>query len=105
MRTRDLKNLFPTTVQVTQEMINGANIMDEKDCIGARALKSVLPAKFRNNISWAVSDGGIFYPQTDKPCKGNRDNAIYTITAKDAKGEYVNMMCITEPMEIYLNCE
>lgn len=38
-----IKSLFPLKAQVTKEMLTNVDLWDSDDCIGARALKSVLP--------------------------------------------------------------
>ncbi len=100
MKKADLIALFPATVQVTKEMLTNVRTMNVRDCIGARAVKTVLPEEHKDQISWGVTDGG-FYKKGAKVRE--QKNCIFTIQARDEKGELVNMMRIEKPQTVIFN--
>lgn len=57
MKTQDLRGLFPVTVEITQKMIDEADIFKSQRCIGALALKSAMPSN--TWVSWAIRDGHV----------------------------------------------
>lgn len=80
-----LKELFPIKVMVTKEMINEADKSNPYKCIGAKALRSVMPKQFAGNITWSNITGTIY---------GGLDSLLIGTEEK------LPMMCITKPMEV-----
>lgn len=62
MSVDDIKQLFPITTTITQEIIDEGlkNIHDVSLCIGAIALKNVLPKELHDNVKWGIKTGIIY---------------------------------------------
>ena len=84
MKIKDFEALFPLKAMVTQEIIDNANIMDTRNCIGALTLKSVLP-KYTDSLEWGAISGNII---TD-------EGIVHISTFK-----LVDMMMVKEPQEV-----
>lgn len=81
--------MFPIEVEITQEIINGAQLHNITNCIGARAVKSVIP---NARIEWGVTAGDLFSSEGESI-------EIYSVS-KD--GECIDMTAIESPMTIVL---
>lgn len=84
----NIKALFPATVEVTQEMIDDADVFNANHCIGAKSLRKVLPFTFEQY--WMNS-----YGMANKYTN-------YRIESYDTDGNPISMMRITEPTTVIL---
>lgn len=99
MKVLDIKKLFPITVEVTQEIINSAFIMNSEKCIGALTLKSILPSENKKTTFWGVSGGGIWKKGVTTQ-QSFDDTALLLIDSVDENGKPINMMYIKEPQTV-----
>lgn len=101
MRVSQIKKLFPVTVEVTQEIINSAFIMNAKQCVGALILKSILPDENKDQVYWGVDSGGIWKKGAlaDETVDAN---ALLLVKSVDENGKAINMMQIKEPQTVIL---
>lgn len=81
----EFKSLFPIKAKITQEIIDTAELYDNKNCIGAKALREVLPEKFKLKADWGADNTVILI-------EGYR---VYLTTE-----ERINLMKVTEPMDV-----
>ncbi len=102
MRTSDIKKLFPITVEITKEILDSAFILNSEKCIGALALKSILPDEVKNQAYWGCASGGIWKKGVTVNETFN-DNALVLIQSVDENGNPINMMNIREPQTITFN--
>ena len=90
---------FPITVQVTQEMIDGADVKDIFNCIGARMMSSLFPdykwgesKKFSEYEGWGINTGWMV----------SGDNLVkFESRQKDQKSAAI-MTRIKEPQEVII---
>jgi len=81
---KQIKNIFPVKVQVTQEMIDNAKLGDIYGCIGALALRSLnIPEVIE--IKWGAWTGFIITEKSE----------IHITTDKE-----INVMEIKKPTEV-----
>jgi hypothetical protein len=59
MKPSEIKALFPKTVEITEEILSGANLRDGNRCIGALALKSFIPKEEHDRIFWGLYIGSV----------------------------------------------
>lgn len=107
MKFEELKSLFPVTVQLTQEMIEKgkeSNNMSVNSCNGAQVLRSVLPSPYNEYATWAVTDGTIRkFPTSHYSWEEViPEEDIIRIESKNSKGNWIDMMDLTEPTEVIL---
>lgn len=86
MTVEEIKALFPLKAMITQDIIDNSDVNDCTDCIGANTLKSVLPEELKKYAQWCITYEWGKYGTDELIC-------ITTI-------EGVDMMKITEPMEV-----
>lgn len=85
---QELLKLFPLHVEITQQILDNASLLDIELCIGAMALRKTLPSEFSNEISWGNSIG--------------RVGSIY-IHALDNDGWPVYLMELDEPITVKMS--
>ena len=87
MNREQIESKFPLKIYITEEIIQNADVMDNRKCNGALALKSVFP---ENYASWGCYSGGVIDDRGDRI---------------DINSGGVEMMGITTPrfVTFYLN--
>lgn len=84
----NLYNLFPLKGEITQEIINKANVKNPYACIGALTLKAALDkAGVNSNVSWAHHSS---YSTTIE------GQSLGIITTEQG----INMVKVTTPQEV-----
>lgn len=98
-----IKTLFPCEVQVTQEIIDKANIYDVWCCIGALTLKSILSEEQKKYFNgWGVTDGNFDTIETVLTGTDSKDSVtVYAVDGDDS----VDMMYLKEPRIVTLTLE
>lgn len=84
-----LEKLFPLKVEVTQKIIDKADVEDMFNCIGALSLRSLFKKFPEKDIFWGRMDGYIY--------KGDYNIYLGSFSEKD---EPIDMMKITSPTTV-----
>ncbi|UXQ88782.1 hypothetical protein [Tenacibaculum phage Larrie] len=99
-----LLGIEPIEVKITPDILRGVDILNTTDCIGARALKSVLknnfkPINFNFDVSWGIISGSLF-------CNKNGVNFMMVKFGMiDEKKKPVDAMSIEQPTTVYLEVD
>ncbi len=59
MKPNEIKQLFPLSVCITKQIIDESVYADRNKCIGATALKTVLPEELHEMIDWGTGIGRV----------------------------------------------
>lgn len=88
MKRQDLLNKFPLEFEITQDIINNADVYDIDNCIGALSLKKALGFE---HVTWAADTGSLHY--------NDKENSLCFVDTISTE-EGINMMEVTEPQKV-----
>lgn len=59
MKPHEIRELFPISVEITEDIINSSIKADRNNCIASIALKTILPEELHSEIDWGTGIGRI----------------------------------------------
>lgn len=92
MKLKDITSLFPLKGQLTQEILDKANIHDINKCNGALTLKAALPEGMQDYVTWGVYTGVVY---TNKKKQDTIGSHAVISTLED-----LDFMDATTPQEV-----
>lgn len=91
MNIEEIKRLFPLEGEVTQDIIDSANVWNSLNCIGTKTLRQAIGEdKLKGfGIVWGVRDGTVYI-------NGEGGYMKFCVTTENG----VNMMDVIEPIKV-----